>query len=39
MRLDSTQEAAPRADRGGLGYLPQPPDDAERDLYLGPQHR
>ena len=20
-------------------YLPQPPDDTERDLYLGPQHR
>jgi hypothetical protein len=20
-------------------YLPRPPDDRERDLYLGPQHR
>jgi cellulose synthase (UDP-forming) len=25
--------------RDGKRYLPQPPDDIERDLYLGPQHR
>jgi cellulose synthase/poly-beta-1,6-N-acetylglucosamine synthase-like glycosyltransferase len=30
-RLNASQEAYP--------YLPQPPDDTERDLYLGPQRR
>jgi len=30
--LESTQGASKR-------YLPAPPDDTERDLYLGPQHR
>ncbi len=41
--MNQTMEAALRADKSAPArssrYLPSPPNDQERDLYLGPQHR